>query len=213
MEELRSTEILDKEIEADARKKVEKILATADAECQKLLDAVDSKVQAAAAEKKRYYEEKLAVVSADLDAAVPLEEERFLAEFYASSVAEAYNAYFAKLDDEKLLSLVETLLARSKDALADRKVRARVFGFAPTDAKKLVEKHCGAKNLLSCEETTFAASGDEAVPLNEVHKGIILESEDGEVRCRLTTDQLIGELTDRHSMELATTLFGGRLPQ
>lgn len=213
MEELRSTELLDKEIEADAREKAEYVLAEADAECQKLLDAVEPRMKEASAQKTAYYEEKIAAFKKNRDAALPLEQERYRVSFYASSVAEAYNAYFAKLDDEKLLSLVETLLARSKDALADRKVRARVFGFAPTDAKKLVEKHCGAKNLLSCEETTFAASGDEAVPLNEVHKGIILESEDGEVRCRLTTDQLIGELTDRHSMELATTLFGGRLPQ
>ncbi|MBD5448218.1 MAG: hypothetical protein HDR32_10945 [Treponema sp.] len=213
MEELRSTEILDKEIEADARNKAARILSDADAECQKLLDAVADRIKEATAQKTAYYDAKIAAFKKNRDAALPLEQERYRVSFYVKSVADAYNDYFAKLGDEKLLSLIEPLLVRSKDALAGKKVRARVFGFALGDAKKLVEKHCGAKNVLSCAETTFELSGDEAVPLNDVHKGIILESEDNAVRCRLTTDQLVGELTDRYSAELATTLFGGRLPQ
>lgn len=213
MEELRSTEILDKEIEADARNKAARMLSDADAECQKLLDAVADRIKETTAQKTAYYDAKIAAFKKNRDAALPLEQERYRVSFYVKSVADAYNDYFAKLSDEKLLSLIETLLVRSKDALAGRKVRARVFGFALDGAKKLVEKHCGAKNVLSCAETTFELSGDEAVPLNDVHKGIILESEDNAVRCRLTTDQLVGELTDRYSAELATTLFGGRLPQ
>lgn len=213
MEELRSTEILDKEIEADARNKAARILSDADAECQKLLDAVADRIKEATAQKTAYYDAKIAAFKKNRDAALPLEQERYRVSFYVKSVADAYNDYFAKLGDGKILSLIEPLLVRSKDALAGRKVRARVFGFALDDAKKLVEKHCGAKNVLSCAETTFELSGDEAVPLNNVHKGIILESEDNAVRCRLTTDQLVGELTDRYSAELATTLFGGRLPQ
>ena len=97
MEELRSTEILDKEIEADARKKAEKILAAADAEGQELLAGVKGRVEQAADEKKHYYEEKLATFSANLDAALPLEKERFLAAFYAESVAASLNAYLAAL--------------------------------------------------------------------------------------------------------------------
>ena len=213
MEELRSTEILDKEIEADARNKAARILSDADAECQKLLDAVADRIKEATAQKTAYYDVKIAAFKKNRDAALPLEQERYRVSFYVKSVADAYNDYFAKLGDEKLLSLIEPLFVRSKDALAGKKVRARVFGFALDDAKKLVEKYCGAKNVLSCAETTFELSGIEAVPLNNVHKGIILESEDNAVRCRLTTDQLVGELTDRHSAELATTLFGGRLPQ
>lgn len=213
MEELRSTEILDKEIEADARNKAARMLSDADAECQKLLGAVADRIKETTAQKTAYYDAKIAAFKKNRDAALPLEQERYRVSFYVKSVADAYNDYFAKLSDEKLLSLIEALLVRSKDALAGRKVRARVFGFALDGAKKLVEKHCGAKNVLSCVETTFELSGDEAVPLNDVHKGIILESEDNAVRCRLTTDQLVGELTDRYSAELATTLFGGRLPQ
>ena len=37
MQELRSTDILDKEIQADARKKAERMLAKADLDCEKLI--------------------------------------------------------------------------------------------------------------------------------------------------------------------------------
>ncbi|MCR5725572.1 MAG: hypothetical protein K6G80_10855 [Treponema sp.] len=211
MEELRSTEILDKEIEADARKKAEKLLANADAECQQLLDGVSGRVQQAADEKKRYYEEKLASFSANLDASLPLEKERFLASFYAESVAGSLNDYLTALGEEKRLALVLTRLPAAKEALAGKNITAKVYGFACADVKKQLEKAFG-KTVLSCTETSFELSGEECALLNNVHEGIILESEDRSVRCRLTTDQLVSELKDTYSAELATTLFGGRLP-
>ena len=213
MEELRSTEILDKEIEADARKKAERILADADAECQKLLDAVKDRVKEASEQKTAYYDAKIATFKKNRDAALPLEQERYRVSFYTSSVAEAFNAYLASLGEEKLLSLIEKMLVRSKNALAGKKLNALVFGLNSGEAKKLLEKHLDAKNVLSCSETTFEQSGDEEALLNTVHKGIIVETEDKSVRCRLTIDQLVGESEDRYSNELATTLFGGRLPE
>ncbi|MBQ7159231.1 MAG: hypothetical protein IJS09_07415 [Treponema sp.] len=212
MEELRSTEILDKEIEADARKKAERILSDADAECQRLLAAVEDRVKEASEQKSAYYNAKIATFKKNRDAALPLEQERYLVSFYTSSVADAFNAYLEKLGEEKQLSLIETMLVRSKHALEGKKLNASVFGFDLADAKKLLSKHLDAKNI-SCAETTFEKSGDEAVPLNKVHKGIILESDDKSVRARLTIDQLVGEVEDTYSNELATTLFGGRLPQ
>ncbi len=212
MEELRSTEILDKEIEADARKKADKILANADDECQALLSAVDERVKQAADEKKRYYEEKLASFTANLDASLPLEKERFLASFYAESVATALNAYLASLSEEKRLSLVLKKVGEAKEAFAEKKAAALVYGFSLSGAKKQLEKALGS-TLASCEETTFEKSGEESALLNSVHEGIILESEDRSVRVRLTTDELVSELKDTYSAELALNLFGGRLPQ
>ena len=47
MEELRSTEVLDKEIRADARKKAEKILDKADVDCRYIIEEVAQKVKEA----------------------------------------------------------------------------------------------------------------------------------------------------------------------
>jgi len=33
------------------------------------------------------------------------------------------------------------------------------------------------------------------------------------VKCRFSFDQLVSELEDKYSYELASTLFGGRLPE
>lgn len=213
MEELRSTEILDKEIEADARKKAARILSDADAEAQSVLAAVETRVKEASEQKSAYYAAKLAAFKKNTDSALPLEKERYLVSFYTGAVAGAFNAYLEHLSDEKQLSLIEGLLVRAKPALADKKLNALVFGFAVSDAKKMLEKQLDAKQVLSCTETTFEKSGDEPTPFNAVHKGIILESEDTFVRTRLTIDQLVSEIEDTYSNELATTLFGGRLPQ
>ena len=45
MQELRSTDILDKEIQADARKKAERMLAKADSDCAKLLASVETDIE------------------------------------------------------------------------------------------------------------------------------------------------------------------------
>ena len=111
MEELRSTEILDKEIEADARKKAEKLLLNADAECQKLLDGVQERVAGAECEKKQYYAGKIAAFTANLDAALPLEKERFLASFYAEAVGKALNDYLTALGEEEH-KLIESITGK-----------------------------------------------------------------------------------------------------
>ena len=212
MEELRSTEILDKEIEADARKKAEKILARADEEAQAILADVSRRVEEARAQKTAYYSEKCAQYEKSIDEALPLEKGRFLVSFYSDAVSEAFNTYLESLGEEKRLSLVEKKLENISQVLSDKKINALVFGFKLTAAKKILEKAL-SKNLSKVEEVSFEKSGEEAALGNSFHEGIILSSEDGFVRVRLTIDQIVREIKDTYSAELATTLFGGRLPE
>ena len=107
MEELRSTEILDKEIHEDARKKAERILANADSECAKVLAGVDGRISAIRKEKEAYYKEKLAALKKDSDAAVPLEQERFLVSFEGHSVMSAIKRYVQNICSEKQQQLIE----------------------------------------------------------------------------------------------------------
>ena len=55
MEELRSAEILDKEIQDDARKKAEKILRNADSQCDQIMAQVESRLEEAKKEKEIYF--------------------------------------------------------------------------------------------------------------------------------------------------------------
>ena len=197
MEELRSTEILDKEIHEDARKKAERILANADAECKKIMEGVASRIAAARKEKEAAYAAKLAGIQKDSEAAIPLEQERFLVSFEGSSVIAAVNRY--------LESLSCVLDGKSLTAVA--------IGFTPAEVMPILSRKFGSDAVTDCRQVPF-----ESLDLSEpegltVHKGIVLETQDGAVRCRATFGELVAEILDDHSYELAETLFCGGLPQ
>ena len=69
------------------------------------------------------------------------------------------------------------------------------------------------KNLGKVEEISFERSGEEETLGNKFHEGVILTSEDGFIKIRATIDQIVREIKDKYSMELAEKLFGGRLPE
>ncbi len=217
MEELRSTEILDKEIEADARKKAEKIQKNAEAECARILSSVDGRIKDAGETLASQYKSRIEKYEQNAKSALPLEEARFLVQFYADSVIGAFGEYLKNLGKEKRLSLIEkkckkvVLLLSEKSKNAKLKFRAKSFGLSDSEVRTVLD--FPEISLISVEETTFEKSGEEAVRGNNIHEGIILESEDGTVRIRLTIEQILREIMDEYSEELATHLFGGTLPQ
>ena len=97
MQELRSTDILDKEIQADARKKAERMLAKADSDCAKLLASVDTDIEKAAEEKQEFFAHKLDAFEKDRMAVVPLEKERFKVSFIQNAVIQNINKYLESL--------------------------------------------------------------------------------------------------------------------
>lgn len=211
MEELRSTEILDKEIEADARKKADKILKNADSECERIFADVENRVKEASNQKSEYYKSKIESFEKNLNASVPLEKERFLADFYAKSVSEALNNYLKKLSLEKRLVLIEKSLQKKSQIVSEKKFNAFVFGIDLSSVKKILSNQ--KIQINSIDKISFEKSGEESAFGNEIHEGIILESEDRCLRIRLTIDQILREIQDKYSQELALTLFGGKLPE
>jgi V/A-type H+/Na+-transporting ATPase subunit E len=209
MEELRSTEVLDKEIETDARKKAERILSKADSDGQALLDNVSVRVSALKAEKQAAYEKKITAFQKDQDAALPLEKQRFLVSYIESAIIKGMNEYLASLRESKRLELVMSRYDTYKTVIGSKKVNAYVFGFKTGDVKKALEKLNVA--VAEYEQVEFEKSGDDAVAGLAVKEGVILETEDKQIRCRLTISQIVGELESRCRAELASTLFGGRL--
>ena len=138
MEEFRSTEILDKEIQADARKKAEKILAKADVDCALLLEEVSGRIEKAKKELEDKYALKIAAFEKDLSAT--LEKERFLVSFIQSSIEKAINAYLAKLSDEEKIDLVLKKSVKIEDVLKSKKLNALYYGFQESLVKKTVGK-------------------------------------------------------------------------
>lgn len=208
MEEFRSTEILDKEIQADARKKAEKILAKADVDCALLLEEVSGRIEKAKKELEDKYALKIAAFEKDLSATLPLEKERFLVSFIQSSIEKAINAYLAKLSDEEKIDLVLKKSVKIEDVLKSKKLNALYYGFQESLVKKTVGKKF---NLISVKETEF----NKMIIENDLgitdRKGIILESEDKAIRVRMTLSEVISQIQDKYRVELYSALFGERL--
>lgn len=210
MEELRSAEILDKEIQDDARKKAEKILRNADSQCDQIMTQVESRLEEAKKEKEIYFNQKADQVKKDLDSSMPLEKSRFLVSYISSSIAKGINEYLKTLSSEKRFELAVSLLNQFSNLVSNRTFDAAVYGFDPAYVKSTLSSKV---KINSCSSVEFAKSGSEAVDGIEIHEGVILLSEDKSVKIRLTLEEVITELIDKYRKELAVTLFGGRLPE
>ena len=208
MQELRSTDILDKEIQADARKKAERMLEKTDSECEKLIASVESDIEKAAEEKQLFFAHKLEAFEKDRMAVVPLEKERFKVSFIQNAVIQNINKYLEGLSEEKRLELA----SRGFDfkIRVEEKVNAQVYGFSQDAAKKFLSQKLGDK-LLSCTETKFGAAALEEELGLAKPQGIILESEDKNFRRRLTINEVIEKLLDTKRAELCDVLFGGQI--
>ena len=200
MEELRSTDILDKEIQNDARKKAESILEQGKKKAQEILAQTQGRLDAAKEQKEKFYAAKEEKIQRDSDASLPLEKGRFLVSFIGSSIDQAIADYLGGLSADKRLALVSKILDGKDELLKGKKFSAKVCGFERDEAKKAIEKKLGSE-LLSCEKIQ-----NENLP-----EGVLLESEDKSVKIRLTIEEIISEAKDKHYQEMAAALFGGRL--
>lgn len=206
MQELRSTDILDKEILTDARKKAEKILKKADSDCAELLARVETDIAKAKAEKEDFFNKKLDAYEKDQKNSIPLEKQRFEVSFIQNAVAAEINAYLLSLTEEKRLEIA----TKNFNFSTEMNFKAYVYGFDLAEASKFLAKKLG-NNLLSCEMTVFRKMALEDDCGLTKPQGIILESEDKNFRARLTLSEVCGALMNVYRNELANALFGGSL--
>ena len=210
MQELRSTEILDKEIEADARRKAEAILKKADEECVQIMEGVKTKLDFSRKEKEEFYKTRLAAVEKDIAASIPLEKQRFKVAFVQQRLMQAVNKYLAGLDQSEKLELV------TKDfdfnSCKDKELSAFVYGFDGAQTQAFLEKKLAAVNgakLTACNKTDFGKEIVEDEIGLEINEGIILETKDNSFRVRMTMTEVISRLLDKKRAELAEALLGG----
>ena len=208
MQELRSTDILDKEIEADARRKAEAILKRADKECEEIIASVQNRINVARQEKEEFYSKKLDAFEKDLKASGPLEKQRFQVSFIQEQIITAINKYLAELKEEERLALVTDRFDFS--VCKDKKINAYVYGFDFDAAQKILKEKLGS-TLVSCKKTDFGKTMIEEELGLENNQGIILEAEDKSMRARLTLVQVLGGILDNYRQELSDALFGGSL--
>lgn len=208
MEEFRSTEILDKEIQDDARRKADKLIKRADVDGQRLLDEVQTNIERTKAEKEALYTNRIDAHKKDLDSALPLEKERFLVSFEANAVSAEIVSFIEGLTAKKKAEVLRLMLLRYKDTFTGKKLSVQYHGMSKDEAMSLMTS-VTAKNAVQSLEPLSSALATDSV----LDTGFIIETADNTARYRVTIAELVAELLDTRRFELASALFGERISQ
>lgn len=200
MEEIASTDALEKEILEDARRKGEKILRDGDAEAARIRSEFDERRDAALAALSEDFKSRTERYGNENLARLPLERGRIKATYIDRLLKSAMDQYLAGLPAERVTALVGGLLSRAAGLVGDSGVTVRFKGLDEAAARKIVaESLPRSKPLSFAEDPTLASAG------------LALSTEEGRLAVSATMD-LVGErLLDEHRGELARTLCGEAL--
>lgn len=148
MEELRSTEVLDREILEDARKKAFKILKTADDTLLAQKREWEKKTEAALDSIRKVYAERTKKSGEEIIARLPLDSRRLRSKIAEDFLSGAAGDFLRHLKRETLLALLEReLLSRLEVIASDGGTLrgARVFftGMSLSETKDLLKKVSG----------------------------------------------------------------------
>jgi len=144
MEELQSTEILDREILEDARKKAVRILKTADETVNAQTAEWEKKTLTNIDELDKKYEEQRETAAAKIMARLPIDKHRVKIEKIESLLYSAVETWFKNLSRQKILDiLAEELkkrLALCEDFYKAAKINARINGINRGEAETVFKK-------------------------------------------------------------------------
>lgn len=115
MEELQSTEVLDREILEDARRKAFRVLKAADDTVKTDTLTWEQKTGQAVEDLKRRFEERCGKVSEEIMARLPLDKSRAESEKIESLLRAALDTWYAAQNRGKILGLLELELRRRLD--------------------------------------------------------------------------------------------------
>ncbi len=204
MEELRSTEILDKEIKEDARKKAERILKNADSEAASIASGVPLRIKTVKKEKEIFYSEQIAAYKNDAEAAVPLEKLRKEISYIDSEIKKALSSYFEKIGKDGRLKIIRTFLYAFQPFIQNTPVKVRYAGYSNDEIKMFIEKNFSGFRVREYKALSSAES-----ELTGLKDGIFIEDCDETFICRASIDEAENRLLNEKRAELKHALFGG----
>jgi vacuolar-type H+-ATPase subunit E/Vma4 len=144
MEELQSTEILDREILEDARKKASRILKAADETSAANAALWDKKTEEALAELRDRYALMREKTSAEIMARLPLDERRARSEIIEGLLSGAAEEWVSGLGRERVLAILEhTLLryiAEYPEIREEKSIAVFLHNLPKKDAEPLLKK-------------------------------------------------------------------------
>jgi len=144
MEELQSTEILDREILEDARKKVVRILKTAEDTVNAQNAEWENKTLASINELDKKYKEQREISAAKIMARLPTDKHRVKIEKIESLLFSAVETWYKNLSRQRILDLLAEELAKRlvlcEDFYKAARVDARINGINPKEAETVFQK-------------------------------------------------------------------------
>jgi hypothetical protein len=165
MEELQTTEALDREILEDARKKAFKILKSADDSVAASKTGWDRKLAATLEKARAAYARKTEQTREEVMARLPMDKRRVRSEKVESFLEKAMKDFLASLDRPKLLSLLEhelalravEILPSDGETTAAGELRYRFLSAAEVTA--LVQKALPGAALKLIEDPLYTVPG------------------------------------------------------
>ena len=149
MEELKSTEVLDRELLEDARKKAYKILKTAEETLVAQTQDWERRTQDAVNSIRKVYEGQTKKASDEILARFPLDKRRLRSETAERLLKKAMDDFLRSLSREKLVSILERELAERLKVSCDEGEGGTILysGMSPSEADALLKKLPGAWKL------------------------------------------------------------------
>jgi hypothetical protein len=207
MEELQSTEILDREILEDARKKAHRILKNSDDTIRANAAEWEKKLAGTLDKLARKYAQQGKVITGEIMARLPIDKRRTKAKKIEALLNSAVESWYARLSRDQVLDLLKKELAKrlalsnaasssaSEDADEDGVVRVLIHNIEQAEAEKLMRAVLPGK---SC--TIAALQSVSAYP------EMVVETADARIYAsiRKTVDYFLGE----KRAELVAALFG-----
>ena len=208
MEELRSTEVLDKEILEDARKKALRILQTAEDTLSAHSKEWNRKTEKALNSIRKEYSVKSKKTEEEIFARLPLDFRRLRSEIAESSLQKAMESFLTLQKRENLLLILEEELSRrlksyqkynGSNAGQNNILEVKYSGMSEDEAGQMLTRSSGLKASL-LKPSLDAANFSSNFPSIEINLS--------EVKITASVDEAARSLLKEKRAELASALLG-----
>jgi V/A-type H+-transporting ATPase subunit E len=217
MEEIISTEALEREILEDARRKADRALRAAEEEASRMAAAGERRAAAAIAEFESAAARKAKLYRAEALGRLPLERSRILAAYVDSRLSQAVLAYLAGLPEEAVAGIARRLLLAGVPYLGSGGLRLRHRGIGAAAAASLLKDIAASRAAPGDGVATASVPGAAAVSYEAVEDpglespGAVAEAMDGSATMRATLDIVAEALLGFRRGELSSALCAAAL--
>ena len=213
MEELRTTEVLDREILEDARKKAHRILKTADDTLEIQKRDWEKKISGAVNSIRNAYAERTKKIDDETFARLPLDKRRLRSETVEGFLVKAMEDFLRSLKRETLLSILKNELSQLIKTGVEKgeihQALVRYSGMTLSEAGELLKEISFSEEWkLEEDHSEILEEISEDKKLYAIHEfpSIVVDTET--FRINVSVESSAGALMKEKRAELAAALLG-----